>query len=521
MSIKTSPDELFERLSRLNKIGVALSAKEDLRELLEMILLGAKELTYADAGTLYLVTDDKTLRFEIVSTDSLDMAWGGVGQECVPFPEIPLFDSDGSPNDQMVVCYCALSGKTLNIPDAYNMERFNFTGTRQFDVKTGYRSKSFLNVPLKNYKHEVIGVLQLLNRIDPYSGDVVEFSEADERLVESMSSQAAVALSNRQLVTSLNGMLEGFIEAMAHGVDQQSRYTGDHCRRVPVIANLLAQAVNRESQELHDKAKFSERDLHELHIASLLHDCGKVATPIHVTDKSTRQEVVFDQIHHIRTRFELKKKDVELEWMRNPTTEESLQRELDTLDQDFNFLEECNRSSTYMDEEKKSHVREIAEKTWMSSSGERKPLITEHELINFLITRGTLNDDERNIINNHVVSSIEMLKNLPYPDHLARVPEIAGAHHEWVNGQGYPNSLTGEDMSLQARILCIADVFEALTAHDRPYKPPMPLSKALSILRAQVEKGHLDGDLVETLVKQGVHIEYAEQHLNADQMDIG
>ena len=224
-----------------------LSAERDIDRLLESILLAAKTITRADGGTLYLLTEEdgtKRLKFEIMRTESLNIAMGGTTGTPIPFYPIHLYSKDGKPNNQMVAAFAALTGQTVNIADAYTAEGFDFNGTRNFDKKTGYRSKSFLTVPMKNHENEIIGVLQLINSQDPASGEVVAFSDADQRLAESLASQAAIALTNRQLINQLEALFESFIAMINTAIDEKSPYTGGHCQRVPELTMMLAEAVN-------------------------------------------------------------------------------------------------------------------------------------------------------------------------------------------------------------------------------------------------------------------------------------
>src|SRR3954449_2748597 len=312
----TAADDLVQRLDQLNAIGASLSAERDINRLLEAILTAAKTITRADGGTLYRVTDDKTLRYEIERSSSLKYYLGRTTGKLVPFYPIQLY-KDGKPNNSMVAAYAALTGKTVNIADAYTAEGFDFSGTRAFDAKTGYRSKSFLTVPMKNHEGEAIGVLQLLNAQDPHTGEVIAFSASDQRLAESLASQAAVALTNRHLVNQLEGLFESFINLMNSAIDEKSPYTGGHCQRVPVLTMLLAEAVNETDSGPLSAFHMSDKDRYELKIAGLLHDCGKVTTPVHVVDKATKLETIFDRIQLIDTRFEVIKRDVEIESLKS------------------------------------------------------------------------------------------------------------------------------------------------------------------------------------------------------------
>ncbi len=533
-------EDLFRRLEQLNEIGASLSAERDINRLLESILLAAKAITRADGGTLYLLTEEdgtKRLKFEIMRTESLDIAMGGTTGNPIPFYPIHLYSKDGKPNNQMVAAFAALTGQTVNIADAYTAEGFDFNGTRNFDKKTGYRSKSFLTVPMKNHENEIIGVLQLINSQDPSSGEVVAFSDADQRLAESLASQAAIALTNRQLINQLEALFESFIAMINTAIDEKSPYTGGHCQRVPELTMMLAEAVNETKQGPLKDFDMSDKDRYELKIAGLLHDCGKVTTPVHVVDKATKLESIFDRVHLIDTRFEVLKRDAEIEFLKSSTAlqqqgldelslrersnqlEQIYRARLRQLDQDREFLRKCNIGGEFMPPEAQEHVRKIAEYKWLDQSGNTAHFLTDDEIENLSIPRGTLTGKEREIINYHIVATIKMLEALPWPKHLQHVPEYAGGHHERMDGKGYPRGLTREQMSVQARVMGIADIFEALTARDRPYKKGKTLTESLQILGKFKEGGHIDPDLFDVFIRRKVYQRYAEQFLDANQID--
>ena len=449
----SAAEDLGQRLEQLNAIGASLSAERDINRLLESILAAAKTITRADGGTLYRVAEDKTLRFEIVRTSSLKYYLGGTTGNPVPFYPIQLY-KDGKPNHSMVAAHAALTGKTVNIPDAYTAEGFDFSGTRAFDSKTGYRSQSFLTVPMRNHDHEIIGVLQLINAHDPKSGDVVAFSPSDQRLAESLASQAAVALTNRMLIMQLEQLFESFINLMNSAIDEKSPYTGGHCQRVPVLTMLLAEAVNDTKEGPLRDFTMSEKDRYELKIAGLLHDCGKVTTPVHIVDKATKLETIFDRVHLIDTRFEVLKRDAEIESLRRKlqflqekkpmeaSSEDKRLREwLRELDDDRRFLQACNIGSERMKDEDIARVQRIAAYRWRDTAGHEADFLTADEVKNLTIRAGTLTDDERKVINHHIVATIKMLEALPWPRHLTKVPEYAGGHHERMDGKGYPKGL--------------------------------------------------------------------------------
>ena len=514
----TAAEDLGQRLEQLNAIGASLSKERDINRLLEAILTAAKSITRADGGTLYRFTDDRTLRFEILRTTSLKYYLGGTTGNPVPFYPIQLYQ-DGKPNHSMVAAYAALTGKTVNIADAYCADGFDFTGTRAFDQKTGYRSKSFLTVPMRNHEDQIIGVLQLINALDPGSGEIVAFSASDQRLTESLASQAAIALSNRMLINQLEQLFESFINLINSAIDEKSPYTGGHCQRVPVLTMLLAEAVNDTTEGPLSDFHMTDKDRYELKIAGLLHDCGKVTTPVHVVDKATKLETIFDRIELIDTRFEVLKRDLEIEALKGRIDERQLRRRLRELDDDRKFLHACNVGSERMRDEDMARVRSIAQYRWRDSAGHDVSLLTEDEVTNLTIRSGTLTEAERKIINHHIVATIKMLESLPWPHHLANVPEYAGGHHERMDGKGYPKGLTRDQMSVQARCMGIADIFEALTAKDRPYKTGKTLSESLEILGKFRQNGHIDPDLFDIFVRRKVYQRYAEMFLDPEQID--
>jgi len=514
----SAAEDLGQRLEQLNAIGASLSAERDIDRLLEAILTAAKTITRADGGTLYRVAADDTLRFEIVRTSSLKYYLGGTTGTPVPFYPIQLH-KDGKPNHNMVAAYAALTGKTVNIADAYVADGFDFSGTRAFDSKTGYRSKSFLTVPMRNHEREIIGVLQLINAQDPQSGEIVAFSASDQRLAESLASQAAIALTNRMLIIQLEQLFESFINLINSAIDEKSPYTGGHCQRVPVLTMLLAEAVNETRDGPLSDFSMSEKDRYELKIAGLLHDCGKVTTPVHVVDKATKLEAIYDRIHLIDTRFEVLKRDLELELAKNKIDAKRLHDRLRGLEDDRRFLHACNIGGERMRDEDIERVQRIGQYRWRDVSGHEANFLTDDEVKNLTIRAGTLTGDERQIINHHIVATIKMLEALPWPKHLTKVPEYAGGHHERMDGKGYPKGLSREQMSVQARCMGIADIFEALTAKDRPYKKGKTLSESLEILGRMRLNNHVDPDLFDIFVRRKVYRRYAEMFLDREQID--
>lgn len=529
-----SVDDLLKRLEQLNTIGAALSKERDTTRLLESILVAAKTITHADGGTLYRVTEDfQALRFEILKTDSLHISMGGSSGQVIEFPNLPLYDGNGRPNDSLVAAYAAIRNQTVNISDAYTEPNFDFSGTRLFDQQTGYRSQSFLAVPMKDHEGDVIGVLQLINALHPETGQVVPFSASDQSLAESLASQAAIAITSRNLMGQLEALFESFIKLINLAIDEKSHHTGDHCQRVPALTMMLAEAVNATQSGPMASFTMDERDRYELKIAGLLHDCGKVTTPVHVADKATKLQTLFDRIELVDTRFEVLKRDLEIAALRAQLAMRSqtdvsaevrlwsqCRAQIAALDADRDFLRTVNQGAESMKESDLKRVREIGQgQFWRNAEGLEAEFLSANELENLTIRAGTLTASERGTINHHIVATIKMLEQLPWPKHLKNVPEFAGGHHERMDGKGYPKGLTRDQMSVQARIVGIADIFEALTARDRPYKQGMKLSQAMGIMHKYRWGGHIDPDLFDVFVNEGVYLRYARQYLDPWQID--
>jgi HD-GYP domain-containing protein (c-di-GMP phosphodiesterase class II) len=526
-------EDLFGRLEQLNEIGAALSSERDIDRLLEQILLAAKQITAADGGTLYRLTPDRqALRFTIMRNDSLMLALGGTTGNRIDMADLPLRNAKGEANVATISVYAAINACTVNIADAYEEQGFDFSGMRKFDEQHSYRSRSFLTVPMQNHEGEVIALLQLINALDT-SGIVRPFSDADQRLVESLASQAAMALSNRHLVAQFEELFESFINLINLALDEKSPYTGGHCQRVPALTMMLAEAASASREGPLADFRMTDADRYELKIAGLLHDCGKVTTPVHVVDKATKLETIFDRIELIDTRFEVLKRDVEIDTLQRllaqrgqgeTATENGIRQAgtaaLQAIEADRAFLRHANIGSETMSAADQQRVRDIGSgRRWRNADGVDAEFLSADEIDNLTIRSGTLTAAERQIVNYHSVATNKMLEELPWPRHLRNVPEYAGGHHERMDGKGYPKGLTGAQMSVPARIMGIADIFEALTARDRPYKSVMTLSEAIHILGKFKLNGHIDPDLFDIFVSQKVYLHYAEKFLDPRQID--
>ena len=515
---------LEDRLHRLSEIGMALSTEKNTDRLFEMILEEAKAITRADGQTLYSMNKDGNLEFEIMRNDTMNIDMGGTSGIEIPYYPVKLWIDKQTPNKQNVSAYVALAQKTVNIHDAYEEEGFDFEGTKNFDEKSGYRSKSFLTVPLKNHENEIIGVMQLINARNDHD-EVISFNEEMQEQLESLASQGAVALTNKRLVEELKTLFEAFIKLIATAIDKKSEYTGGHCNRVPVITMMLADAVAEITEGKFKDFSMTADQRYELYIAAWLHDCGKVATPPHVVDKSTKLETIFDRIELVKTRMELLKRDAEIAFLKrklngqkSDTFDEEYKETIRQIEENMAFLETCNVGGEFMKPDLQDRVSSIGEQQ-VNLYGKKQNILTDEELKNLNIPKGTLLPEEREIINDHIVITIEMLEQLPYPKHLKNVPEFAGGHHEKMDGTGYPKGLKANQMSTQAKIMAIADIYEALTAADRPYKDGKKLSTAMRIMGFMKNDYHIDEDLFEIFVKSGIYKKYAAEYVAETQID--
>lgn len=513
-----------EKFLQMIRIGTMLTEQTDKNRLYNAIVQAAREFVHADAGTLYMMDEKyENLHFEVVHNDTLNVD----GSEKPQWPPLPLRHDDGTPNHNMVAVAAALQGRVINIPDVYDNDSYDFSGAKKFDAMTGYRSKSMLVIPMKNHEEKVIGVLQLINRKGE-EGQIVPFSEEDEKITFSLASQAAILMRNQILIHDLEEMLFSFLNALANTLDNKSAFTGRHIERMVDVTMEIAQAIRDDRHGPFKGLRFDEDEMKQIYLAALVHDIGKIVTPDYLVEKSTKLETVFDRVENIRLRMELAKSqrrcslykealeklDAALE-----TFESSLRIYENRLDDWMRFLEEANKGNEYFSDEKIARLREISKTITFEIDGEKRPLLEEEELEALSVQRGTLTAEERRIIMDHVKETQRNLNQLKFPTKYSRIPEIAGAHHEKLNGKGYPNGLKGDEISLEARILAIADIFEALTASDRPYKKPNKLSEAMKILYFMAKDGELDYDIVKFFYEEKIYLKYAKKHLHPEQID--
>jgi len=523
--------EIVQRLDQLTELSVELSSNHDIPLLLERILKTAKSMTHADGGTLYSVSaDKKSLCFNISINDTLGLYQGGTSGRPINIANIALVDENGEKNLSAVAAFAANTGQSLNFQDVYKVDVFNFSGMRKFDETFDYHSQSLLTVPMQDHEGELIGVLQLINATNPETGQTCSFSVTDQRFIEALASQAAIAVTTQELIFRLENLFESFVNLINIGIDEKSPNTGRHCQHVPELTMMLAEAVHQTNAGPLADFKMNAHDRRELWVAGLLHDCGKITTPVHVVEKSTKLQTIFDRIHLVDTRFEVLKRDAEIRALkdklaaggdsaRSEEVDARLREELMRLDDNREFLRKANIGGEGMKPEDQQRVKEIGRYRWVDVNGEEQDFLDLDELKNLTIRAGTLNEEERQIINNHISVTIRMLESLPWPKHLQRVPEYAGGHHEKMDGTGYPRGLRADQMSIQARMMAIADIFEALTAKDRPYKTGKTLSESLRILGGFCQRNHIDPNLFDVFVRNKVYLTYAERFMDPVQVD--
>jgi HD-GYP domain-containing protein (c-di-GMP phosphodiesterase class II) len=513
-------ERLGGQIKKLSDIGRALSGVYDLNTLLEMIVDQARSFTNADAGTLYIV-EDNTLRFQIVQNDSLKIRMGGKTGETIPFPPVELKESN-------VSAFVALKGVSVNIPDVYDTDLFDFTGPKKFDQSTGYRSKSMLVVPMRNHDNDVIGVLQLLNATNPINSEVIAFSQDYENLSESLASQAAVSITNAKLISNMTELFEAFVKVMATAIDEKSPVTGGHIRRVADLTLTMAEVIHDMKEGNFKDKTFSPDQMYELRIAAYMHDIGKVTSPVEIVEKAKKLQTIFDRIHYVRLRMtyisqkvKLEGQETKIKILQNGSSPEKLKAleketndKLEELNEIKEFINKCNEPGEFLDDEILERLKEISKKTYLDDDNQEQPFITEDELVNLSIRRGSITEKERGKMQDHAAVTLRMLKQIPFTKKLKNIPSFAGAHHEFINGKGYPLGLKGDEIPFEGKLMAVTDIAEALTASDRPYKKAMPLETVYRILRSMSEKGELDSGLVELFIDKEIYKIYQERHEN-------
>ena len=473
-------------MATLLEIGTKLSSEKDHDKVLELILRSAMHITHADGGTLYRCEEDG-LHFDIMITESMNVFKGGKGDP-IDIPPVKYSINN--------VCAAAvIEKKLINIPDVYHNENYDFSGPRQYDKLTGYRTKSVMVVPMENNYGEIIGVLQLINSLDG-NGEILPFNTADEKVVEALASQAAVRLTNMDYSKQVVDLLYGFVRVMSTGIDARTPYNANHTRNMVKYADKFFEYEAKENGPY----AVSESEQGEIGISIWLHDIGKLIIPLEVMDKSTR---LGDSIKDVENRFGRMKLLLKIAAAKGQISENELEEKLAELDDNIEFIRSIN-SAGFLPDEKLARLGKISEGTYVEEDGSSCSVLTQDEKTKLSIRKGTLTDEEREIMQSHVTMTSKMLSELDFPRGFENVKYLAGSHHEYIDGSGYPEKISADDLDWKARLITIIDIFEALTAKDRPYKPPMPIEKAFAIMDSMVEEGKLDRDILESFKKSQV-----------------
>lgn len=503
-------------IEALHKIGIALSSEGDIDKLLEMILTQSRNIAEADAGSLYLVENDRRMRFRLSQNVSLDWA---VKQ-----------DTPIDINNSSISGYTASSKLPLNLLDAYNISpAFPFTFNRSYDEQTGYRSKSMLAVPMRNQEGHVLGVIQLINKRTDYNqkipgvaldmDKVIPFRFDDLELLSSLASQAAVALENLRLYQDIKNVFEGFVKASIFAIESRDPTTRGHSERVAELTMAIAQEINGINNGPFARYHFDDKQLTELRYATLLHDFGKVGVREEILVKA--KKLFPHELELLKDRYRYIQKSIEADFykecldyavqygvekfnMVKPSLEARFSSKILEVQEILEFLVHSNEPSI-MEEGNFQHLLEVANMQHIDHDGYRTPFLTERETHVLSIRKGSLSEAERIEIESHVRHTFNFLSKIPWTKSLNRIPEIAYAHHEKLNGRGYPNHLESPEIPFESQMISVADIFDALTAQDRPYKPAVPLAKAIEILYFDVNNHHINKEIVDLFVQRKLY----------------
>ncbi|MDX2471775.1 MAG: HD domain-containing phosphohydrolase [SAR324 cluster bacterium] len=557
--------ELERQIEILTEAGVELHKEKEHKAVMEVILNSARKLTMADGGTLYMLEDiygddiynpgeikERLLHFEVLQNDTMGVYLKRTVKSKIFLPPVPL-EIDGKPNHSNVSAYCAITGELINIEDVYDAKGFDFSGTKKYDATTGYRSKSMLVLPLRDHQFEIIGVMQLINRKN-VSGEIIPFTQADSAILQAISFQAAVTLTTQKLVQEQVELFNSFVKVLAEGLGEKANYHYGHINRVAGLTLDLAEEINTWDKGIYKSISFTESETKELWLAGWMHDIGKLTTPENIVSKQLKLETMINRMELITERFNSKIKDLELELLQaenkilksggNLSELEGLKAEQvaqkASMLKDLKAINRTNFGGEFLDAETGGAIVRAqglttlnwVEKT-MGMHNDREaimelafldtpyaqPLVDDLELECLNIKRGTLSNSERQIVNDHADRSWRWLFKLPFPRGMKRLPLYAAAHHEHLDGTGYPIGLKESQIPFQARLIAISDIFEALTASDRPYKKPMMLSEAIKILGFMVKDNHLDPEIANIFMESGLYLVWAKKHLQDSQID--
>lgn len=463
---------------KLLDICTALSTERDREALLSNILDAAIDLVFCDGGTLYLVEQD-SLHFCRMVTRSQGIQQGG-HHAPIALPPVPLVPSH-------VCARAVLEKRFINVPDVHHNKEFDFSGARRYDAMTGYHTRSMLVTPLTNDRGELIGVLQLINALTE-EGEPTDFNPELEQFVVALASYAGICLTNMQYAEQNTNLLDSLVGALSTAIDQRTPYNANHTRNMAKYAgrflDWLEKTENPWAFDINRRRSFL--------LSVWLHDVGKLVVPLEVMDKATR---LGSALETIENRFRTMRLLDKIVFLEGGITQEEWDRRKAEQEKALEFIRKTNMAGFLPDEEI-ARVDALAKRTFVDEKGEVQPWLTEEEYDCLAIRKGTLTAKERSVMESHVTVTARILEQVTFPKQYAKVPEWAAAHHELLNGKGYPDHKTEELLPKEVRLLTILDIFDALTARDRPYKPPMPLEKALAILRSMVDEGSLDGEIL-------------------------
>jgi HD-GYP domain-containing protein (c-di-GMP phosphodiesterase class II) len=431
-----------------------------------------------DGGTLYVLKDGE-LRFKILITKSFGLRKGVKGEE-VELPPVPLYRDN-------ICCRAALCKAPINVTDVYASRDLDFTGTKEYDAITGYKTISMLTVPMEDDNGDVIGVTQLINAQDS-AGHVIPFAQEHERVLLSLASQAAICLTNLNYAAEVTELLNSFVRVMSSAIDARSPYNANHTRNMARYAESFLNWLNNEG------IAFDESRRRQLLMSVWLHDIGKLVVPLEVMDKESR---LGPKINDVMSRFQIFALQNEIARLNQSIDGAEYARRVGELEAARRLVEKSNRAG-FLSDETLAEIRALSEK---SGPDRETPYLTDEELTCLSVRKGTLTDEERRVMESHVLMTRRMLSEMSFPKHYQSVPDWASAHHEYLNGNGYPDKLTGKAIPVEVRILTVLDIYDALTARDRPYKPAMPVEKALAVLKEMADSGQLDARIVDRFIR--------------------
>lgn len=466
-----------EAMKKVLRAGILLSSERDLNRLLDTVLASVMELANCDAGTLYLLEGD-ALRFKIMHTNSLGTHSGGDGQD-PDLPPVPL-------KRENVCAFSLLENRTIHIEDVHTSKEYDFSGPIRYDAITGYHTQSMLVVPMTNREGEKLGVIQLINALDE-NGNIQAFPEEMILALQSVTSQASITIQNVRYIEEIKALFHSFVRAMSAAVDERSPYNANHSKRMAAYGENFLDYINQKALDAGREAPFSEHDREELITSVWLHDIGKLATPRAVMDKAKRlTPIQRERIAHRLSTIRLLAK------LRTPETAQSVIDETREVEAGIDAID----GAGFLPDDKLNWVNSLKGKTYTDEDGTERNWLSPDEIDMLTIRKGTLSPEERRVMENHVVVTDRLLSQIKFSADMSRVRKWAASHHEMLDGQGYPQKLGADDIPDAVRIITIIDIFDALVAEDRPYKPGMPIDKALDILNIMAEKeGKLDPEL--------------------------